>query len=186
MQYYTVAGSRKTPVAVLETMRQVAKALDYSGYVLRTCASHGPGLIAYGASQEATGLGQRWVPWLGFDGHFESIHLPDREHFRLAQALRNDWHILPNATQAMKACNVAELLGVGLDQPSRFLLCYSACAAQSPQELTRHSGATGELIRLADYLEIPVVNFARDDALQRLYTLKNQNKKTQSHIFQGD
>ena len=64
--------------------------------------------------------------------------------------------------------------GIGsrsVDEPSEFVLCWTADGAQTEQERSAKAGGTGTAIVLASRLKIPVINLARPGDTDRLTAL---------------
>jgi hypothetical protein len=69
------------------------------------------------------------------------------------------------------ARNSHQILGVGLNDPVAFVICWTPDGAEHERECGPKTGGTGQAIRLASRRGIPVVNLARAGALERIADL---------------
>lgn len=172
---YSGVGSRRTPPAVLQLMREVASDLAGLGYILRSGGADGADMACEEGCDAAGGPKEIFLPWPGFQGRYPdakaSTFLPTPESFELAATLHPAWSNLSRGPRALHARNSLQILGLDLATPSAFVLCWTPDGAQTVQETNSKTGGTGTAIRLASLRGVPVFNLARDDALQRLQAL---------------
>lgn len=148
---YAGVGSRQTPVEIRAQMESIAYVLDENGWTLRS-----------GGAQ-------------GADKAFESQSLPPRRQiFRPSQSAAHPewkahasawhpaWDRCDDYARALHARNSPIMLGEKLDDPVRFVVCWTADG--------KASGGTGQALRIAAGYEIPVFNLFFPDALARLRT----------------
>lgn len=184
--YYTGIGSRSAPELVLEQMRELAAELAGLGYLLRSGAADGADMAFEQGCDAAGGRKAIFLPWPGFQGRHPDAHsctyLPTREAFELAATLHPAWPNLSRGPRALHARNCPQVLGLDLATPSDFVLCWTSDGAQTAKETNSKTGGTGTAIRLASLRGVPVLNLAREDALQRLRTLLAETMMQQDQL----
>ena len=144
MKPYTGVGSRETPDDVLKLMVDVAKRLRESGYVLRS--GHAPGAdqaFEKGAGDQA----EIYLPWKDFEVRVKIAEnafvmpAPARAAFPIAAEHHPNWEWMRPGVRNLHARNVHQVLGVNLNDPSDFLICWTPEASGE--------GGTGQAIRVA-------------------------------------
>lgn len=161
---YAGIGSRKAPHAALAMMRRVAKRLDERGYTLRSGGADG----ADTAFESGSTRKEIFLPWPGFNGNASPLHELPPAAFEIAAAVHPAFGKLSDAVKKLMARNSMQILGVNLDSPVDFVVCWTTDGAECETERSAGTGGTGQAIALADRCGIPVFNLAREDALQRL------------------
>lgn len=164
---YAGIGSRKTPRSVQFDMTLIARALEKLGFTLRSGGADGADLaFERGVSDPA--MKEIFLPWAGFNGSHSklyhqteeqaaaSMELASKHHpawpMLVARANGDDPVLARKARAAMKlhARNGSQILGADLDSPVRFVVCWTEDGGAS--------GGTGQAIRLAESLGIPVLS----------------------------
>ena len=163
---YAGVGARRTPPAVLDSMRDMARELAARGWHLRTGGATG----ADSAFAHAVPAGQRtvFVPWRGYNGWDAAkcrvLGADEIRTMRKAVAPHHPaWERCAGRVRDLHARNVAVLLGADLGQPVDAMVCWT--------DRGRVSGGTGMAIRVARQQGIPVLNLAETDpreAMRRL------------------
>lgn len=162
---YAGIGSRKTPPAELARMTQAAKRLAGMGYTLRSGAAPG----ADSAFEAGAGAKKEiFLPWRGFNSSTSSFVEPTREAADVAACLHPAWDKLPPSVRKLMARNSHQILGADLGTPVDFVVCWTEDGVESEAERTPATGGTGQAIALASRWVIPVFNFAKPDAGDRL------------------
>lgn len=162
---YAGIGSRKAPKDQLERMAKAARRLSEMGYTLRSGAADGAD-----RAFEA-GAGDRkeiYLPWPGFNGSASPLASPSHEAMEVAAAVHPAWSRLSPAARKLQARNSHQILGEDLRTPCDFVVCWTPDGAETEDERGPATGGTGQAIALASRWEIPVFNFARPDAGERL------------------
>jgi len=162
---YAGIGSRDTPEHVLKKMRACAKRLKELGFTLRSGGAKG----ADSAFEQYAGTqAEIYLPFDGFEGKrdngYQLINSQFLPHYSKARHMASEYH--PNwsacndRARQMHTRNVMQMLGASLDKPSLFVVCWTKDG--------RASGGSGQALRIAKALDIPVFNLYFDDALVRL------------------
>lgn len=144
-------GSRETPPDIIDRMKVIAKRLAVQGYVLRTGGASGADEIFLKTYNEVGGPVELYLPWKGFNFHPKGF-LPSKAAYDLAALYHPTWNSLSNGGKSLHARNMHQVLGVGLNDPVNFIVCWTKDG--------KASGGTGQALRLAESLtpKIPVYN----------------------------
>lgn len=155
-RFYAGIGARSTPPVILSLMTRAAFALTKRGYVLRSGHAMGAdSAFERGAGRDA----QIFLPAVGWRGSPSEFH-PDvlgAELWCRARIIAAAHHPafagLSAFVQALHTRNVFQVLGVSLDSPAEFVLCWTADGEAS--------GGTGQALRIATSHAVPVFNLQR-------------------------
>jgi hypothetical protein len=167
--YYTGTGDPQTPYHICKLMEEIAQALSDAGYTLRS--GHGPGAdqaFEAGAEENA----QIFLPWPQFEKrnpiHADAFKLLQytTEARRMAAAAHPFWSKLKDSTKDLITRDYHEILGVNLDRPSDFMICWTRDGAISGAETGHGTGGTGQAIRIAEQHGVPIYNLGRADHLE--------------------
>lgn len=154
MKFYAGIGSRMTPAEVLAYMEGLAGRLRNEGWWLRS--GHAPG--ADQAFERGAGpVAQVYTPWPFFESGVRMVAdelyaNPTPEAHEHAAAYHPHWYSLKPGAKKLMARNSHQVLGYDLRTPVRFLVCWTPGA--------RGEGGTGQAIRIARDLGIPVFDLA--------------------------
>lgn len=145
---YAGIGSRETPVEVQQKMTEIAKRLSRSSYCLRSGGATG----ADTAFEAGANLKQIFLPWNGFNGRVvdgNDYIIPEfcedyviKHHPKPSALSERGWLLMSR--------NAYQILGPSLNEPVEFVLCWTKDG--------KASGGTGQAIRIANNLNIPVFN----------------------------
>lgn len=149
VKYYTGVGSRAAPQEALTHMRHLAKELALLGYTLRSGGAAGSDSAFEDGCDSVDGSKQIFGPYKGFRGRTDLI-LPTVECFTMASEIHPAWHMCSDFAKKAHARNCQQVLGVNLDTPSEFLICWTTGG--------KETGGTSTAIRLAKSKGIPVFN----------------------------
>ena len=161
---YVGIGSRQTPKVILKLMTMYSNMLDESGFTLRSGGDDG----ADSAFVNATQNKEIFLPWKGFNNVDSCFTEPTDKAMALAKEVHPAWKLLSNSARLLMARNCHQVLGINLDYPSDFVLCWTPDGAETEEQTSVNTGGTGQAIRLADRCNIPVFNLKKADAIYRL------------------
>ena len=154
---YAGIGSRKTPPGVMKDMQSIGQALARQGWTLRT--GNCPGAdqaFQQGANSIDANLVKLFLPWPGYQSSQvqpgNAVYTPGRQAYALAAQHHPAWSRCDRLARAMHARNVAIVVGVDLDDPVDFLVCWTPKG--------REVGGTAQGIRVALAYGVPVYNLA--------------------------
>ena len=116
-----------------------------------------------------------FLPWRGFNDNSSTLFNIHPKAFEIAEKTLPHWQYLKDPVRKLMARNVHQVLGIGLDTPSEFLICWTQDGATCEENVTKHTGGTGMAIRIASQNKIPVYNLCNRetlDAITQQYNLK--------------
>ena len=132
MKIYTGVGARSTPNEMLDIIQNVASVLGKQGWVLRSGGADGADYAFETGCDAVQGSKKIYIPWDGFNGRHQdgqSVLTLDQGDRAGATAIVKDVHpaygMLSRGALALHARNTYQVLGLHLDTPSHFLLCYA-------------------------------------------------------------
>jgi len=147
MKYYTGIGSRKTPQETLDWFRVVGTFLANNNYTLRSGGAKGADLYFEKGCDKINGDKEIYLPWHGFENSTSKLIVSDKRAFEIAEKYHPYWHNLKQGGQKLQARNSHQVLGIDLETPSNFIVCY-----------TNGKGGTQQALRIARDKSIPIFN----------------------------
>lgn len=167
-KHFAGIGSRETPPEVLKLLTDLTFQLCSRGLILRSGGAVGADAYCELGARNANSVPEIYLPWPGFNGllsgdGYRTIaddRLPDA--MRIAEQYHPNWASCSYGAKKMHTRNVAQILGGNLDTPSLFVLCWA------PVKEGRVQGGTGQAVRIAQALAIPVFNLFDPGATQKL------------------
>jgi hypothetical protein len=166
MKCYAGIGSRRTPEDVLALMTALAACLRQQGWTLRSGNAEGADLaFQAGAGADA----EVFVPWPSFGPAFQAGaigYVPEPRAYQLAAKHHPNWDACSTAAKHMHARNCQQVLGLTLNEPSRFVVCWTPDG--SLDGTGPGTGGTGQALRVAHHYGVPVFNLARPEHRQRV------------------
>ena len=178
---HTGIGSRSTPTRALHLMERLAARLAQLGWTLRSGGADGADSAFERGAARHEGACTIFLPWPAFSGA-KGIVAPAQTAQTAQTAQRAEaivsavhpiWNSLPPPVKALHTRNVYQVLGLELDQPSAFVLCWTPDAAECEASSSRSTGGTRSAIVIAARHAAPVINLHRTDSLTRLAELVN-------------
>lgn len=163
MKYYAGIGSRETPGPILERMAEIAARRSETGiWTLRS--GHAPGADqAFEVGADGTNV-EIYLPWASFEKQIP-IHrnayaqkAPSLAAYVMAGEHHPAWRWLKQGAKSLHARNSHQIFGRHLDNPVSLVICWTPDGAETADEVTKHTGGTGQAIRLACANGIPVYN----------------------------
>jgi hypothetical protein len=162
---YAGIGSRKTPPDQLARMKVAAQRLAGMGFTLRSGGADGADTAFESGAGEKKEI---FLPWRGFNGRDSVFFEPSRDAQNVAAALHPAWDKLSPAAKKLMARNSHQVLSASLKNPVQFVACWTPDGCSHESERGFDTGGTGQAIALASRWGIPVFNFARPDAGERM------------------
>ena len=165
---YAGIGSRETPAHVLEIMATVANELAGRGWTMRSGHAGGADSAFEAGARSANGPMEIFIPWSGFNGGYH-----ERDSVINAQVLPNwitangiagqlhpAWNKCSSGAKLLHTRNIYQIAGQDLTSPVNCVVCWTTDG--------KASGGTGQAMRFAEYLEIPIFNLYSANALDNL------------------
>lgn len=181
----TLIGSRETPQDVIKEMVATGRLLCDLGWRGRSGLAPGADQAWYrGALQSAR------YPEIGFENYLPNDWMmgtpdPDRRIYNArtlpdyeratehALFARGSFNGLKKGGIELHVRNVYQVLGVDLQTPSKFLICYAIPIGC--KSLVR--GGTNTAVQLAHYFKIPVINMATDVGRDRVQAFLQKHQQ---------
>ncbi len=171
-KFYTGIGSRTTPDKILKIFAKLGE-IYKDKYTLRSGGAPGADTAfeEYLATTEAT----IFLPWKGFNNHQSTLYNQHPQASSIAEKHHPAWSHLASSVQKLMARNVHQILGVSLDHPSEFVVCWTEDGADKKELITKHTGGTGLALKIACEYNIPIYNLGNPEMLELF--LNNYNLK---------
>lgn len=146
-------------------MTRIAEKLRSQGYVLRSGGADGADLaFERGAGNKK----QIFLPWKRFNGNeSEFCNVPQKVIDFSLDFHPNGAHLRPGVQKIMGR-NAQQVLGPDLDEPSKFLICWTPFETEAALELKNKIGGTGQAIRIARAHDIPIYNLREEETWERM------------------
>lgn len=162
---YAITGNEDISEAGNQALIEIRNILDTQGYTVRTSGMKGPQKLFLEAKNK-----ELILPWREFDGLESKFTFTTEEAKFLAQKTHPAWDKLPSdAVKTIVTSVVRCLCGQNLKSPAQFMITWSADGCEDPSASTRDTGRIQHALAVAYESRIPIFNFARSDAKERLF-----------------
>ena len=155
---YAGIGSRETPLDTCKLMTELAQRLSRLGYTLYSGGADG----ADEAFEKGASRKKIFLPWDGFNGR-----RVDNDQYTVppyVEDLARKFHPAGDRLKVgalkMMSRNCYQVLGPDLKSPVEFIICWTKDG--------KASGGTGQAIRIAESVGIPVFNLKNPNGLSSL------------------
>lgn len=145
---YAGIGSRETPEHIMQQMGNIAMTLALRGFILRSGAAKGADKAFEAGCDMVRGLKVIRT---------STQYAPALEH---ASRYHPNWDACDDTARGLHARNSQIMLGDWFDEPVRFVVCWTPNGAVT--------GGTGQALRIADAMGIPVFNLWHASAQAQL------------------
>ena len=153
---YAGIGSRLTPPNILEEMTNIGFNLAKLGWTLRSGHADGADLAFEDGAIQAGGNTEIFVPWPSFNDRFKGADLIcapyNAEAEEVASRYHPNWAACSQAAKKLHTRNVYQIAGLDLSTPVEMVICWTKNASGA--------GGTGQAIRIAKDLNIPIFDLA--------------------------
>lgn len=156
MSYYAGIGSRETPIELKPVIKQLVEELNNKGYILRSGGA--PGADSF--FEEYSENSEIFLPWRNFNNNTSTLFNPTQEAFNMAEKYHPNWKKLSYGAKKLMARNTHQILGEDLKTPVDFVICWTKNG--------KTVGGTGQALRIAEDLGIPIYNLYFDTTLELL------------------
>jgi hypothetical protein len=159
MTAYAGIGSRRTPEEFELIMGNLALFLQ-DHFTLRSGGCPGPDLwFENGVTNGNTEIFLHKKGGITTNHKSELYQVSDKA-LRIAEHFHPVWSQLGYTAKLLMGRNSYQILGPNLDNPVVFVLCYTPDGCEDGKYTTKNTGGTGQAIRLASYMGIPIINMA--------------------------
>lgn len=151
-KYFTGIGSRETPELLIPTIQGLSEKLINLGFILRSGGADGSDSFWEKAYDNLGGEKEIYLPWKNFNNNSSPLYEDKPWAMELAEIYHPNWNRLSPAAQKLHSRNVYQVKGYNdyWDEKSDFVICYTPDG--------KDSGGTGQAIRIARQMNIPVFN----------------------------
>ena len=155
MFIYAGIGSRKTSPIALQQMKTIGRELAATWH-LRSGYADGADQAFFFGAMEGKGTATNFIPWEGFNGapgndeRFVVGYPP--EAMNIAKQFHPNWDACSSAAKLLHMRNVFQIAGLDLNTPVDMVVCWTPNG--------KRGGGTGQALRIAEYLNIPIFDIA--------------------------
>lgn len=162
---YTGIGSRETPYEITKVMFTIAHELATHDWTLRSGHAEGADQAFERGAKQAKGAMEIYLPWDGFEGaranhgknttqeYWVPSELPMYEEAeQIAAMFHPRWDLCKQGARKLHTRNVYQVVGRSLEEKSDLVICWTKDG--------KGGGGTGQALRIAEYLEIPIFDLA--------------------------
>ena len=172
MNKYAGIGARKTPHDVLTLMHHGAATLAQQGYCLRSGGAPGADSAFEQGCDSQNGTKDIYLPWRKFNNSDSPLYIVSAAAIDIAKYVYGPrWQFLSNTTRQLMARNCYQILGLQLNDPVDFVVCWTPDGCTSSATRSVRSGGTGQAIALASDLGIPVYNLNTKVGMQEFVNI---------------
>lgn len=170
--YYAGIGSRKTPADICELMQELGKQLALKDLVFRSGGAEKADISFEKGCDEVEGAKQifytnNWKERRGYTSLTRTWNYTPSLWTQaevIASQYHPAWGYLKGYSRRLMTRNCFQVLGENLQKPAKFVICWTPDGAKD--KTTPRSGGTGQAIRIANAMGIPVYNLANQDDLE--------------------
>lgn len=168
---YAGIGSRETPDDIQVLMIQIGQELASMGWTLRSGHAQGADeAFEFGALKVPNASMEIFLPWKGFrnspkqDPRYIAPEVSG-EMIRVAKQFHPAWDRCTEAAKLLHARNGCQIAGLDMSIASDMVVCWTKGG--------RGGGGTGQALRLAAHLNLPIFDLAIPGTVDRLVTFVN-------------
>ena len=165
---YAGIGSRETPIHVLELMTNIGAELAQRNWILRSGAAVGADSAFEVGCDIAHGTKEIYLPWANFNGQGMSPSVIHADRLKLyvtakahAEHFHPAWEKCSAAARKLHTRNVFQIGGADLATTVDMVVCWTPGA--------RRTGGTGQALRIAEALEVPIFDLAKPGTTDDLF-----------------
>lgn len=161
---YAGIGSRETPSNIIDMMYYIADYLS-PNWTLRSGYADGADMAFASEVMLRKGNFEMYIPWSGFNGaprNDPRFIVPDftPELMALAEKFHPAWNKCSYGAKKLHARNGCQILGRDLKTPVNMVVCWTPGG--------KGGGGTGQAIRIAKSLDIPIFDLAIENKINEL------------------
>ncbi len=177
-KYYAGVGSRKTPPDIIILIRKISEKLSQTGWTLRSGGARAADkAFEFSALESEIYYADRTLENISRDELGNKIKVLTKtvspEAWEVARQIATRhhprWSHLSSLAKCLMTRNTFQLTGIIQDNrytPSSFVVCWTPDGAY--EKTTIKTGGTGQAIRIANTLNIPVFNLANKTHKERI------------------
>lgn len=158
--HYAGIGSRSTPKHVQEYFYNIAAFLSTKGFTLRSGGAQGADIALELGCNRVNGDKEIYLPWRYFEKSNSNLIVTNPKAYEIAKQFHPYWDNLSEGAKKLQARNSHQVLGVDLETPSQFVLCWTKDG--------KGSGGTGQALRIARHYDIPVFDAGKYETVDEI------------------
>ena len=163
-KYYAGIGARKTPENILELMSEISFKLEKQGFILRSGGANGADEAFEKGILNSTNK-EIFLPIKGWRKNTSPFYNVNKEAYEIAKNYHPFyWKLKPFAKKCM-ARNSYQILGIDLNTPVEFVICWTKEGMNSNSDPKMYDGGTSQALRIAIDKNIPIYNLKNDNDL---------------------
>lgn len=171
-RFYTGVGSRKTPWYICNIMTTLASILESQNFILRSGGAEGADqAFEKGVSNpdnKMSFLEQALFVENGKNILYLKEQIQEARIYIFNNNIHSIWLRLPEKHKSMHTRNIFQVLGLDMNEPSKFTVCWTPDKAKKLNDTSRKTGGTGTAIGTSSHNNIPVYNLACKDDLNKI------------------
>lgn len=156
MDAYSGIGSRRTPDDILQKMTAIATLLQ--DHLTLRSGGCDPGADLAFENGVTNGNKEIFLHKKNGFGNPSPLYTVSDKALKLAEHFHPTWNILGSTARLLMGRNGYQVLGRNLDDPVKFVLCYTPDGIENGKYRTKDSGGTAQAVHIASDLGIPVIN----------------------------
>jgi len=162
-KFYAGIGSRETPPGVEPMIEEASGFLGKLGFTLRSGGAPGADSMF---EKYHKGEMEIYLPWKGFNDNISDLYLDNIDQTKVSEAREiarehhPSWARLSIGAKKLMTRNTFQILGNDLKTQVKFVVCWTKGG-------TINSG-TGQAMRIAKSLNIPIFNLYHKDSLYKI------------------
>jgi hypothetical protein len=144
-------------------MQQIGVYMAVHQHTLRSGAAPGADAAFEAGCTANNGKMEIYIPWTGFADReaSETVHVGvSPQALRIAQKHHPNWNACQFGARRLHGRNVYQILGLDLKTPVDFVVCWTKGG--------KRGGGTGQALRIAEALKIPIFDLAVPAAMDAL------------------
>ncbi len=171
---YAGIGSRNIPSNIDQLCQQIGEMLAEMDFTLRSGGAKGADTAFEIGCDRSNGKKEIYLPYKEFNGNTSELYGVRGDALKVGKKYHPKWNSLSFEQQCLIGRNGYQVLGEYLNDPVRFVICWTA--DQAELSTTIRTGGTGQGIRIANDYNIPVYNLCRG------YSLKDIARIATTHM----
>ena len=160
---YAGIGSRNITKEVYQLFIELGKYLAENGFTLLSGGADGSDTAFEHGCQLGNGKKDIYIPWLKFNGRINATVVTNPKAFTIAEKYHPAFSRLSQGARKLMARNSHQVLGLDLESPIDFILCY-----------TPPTGGTTQALRIAKDYNIPIFNLYEYETTELFIQAFNQ------------
>jgi len=160
---YVGTGNAEVPETALAALKEIRDILDQRGYTVRTSAFDGPDKMFMDAKHKEV-----IIPWRNFADSQSKLTFTSEEAMYFAKQFFPKFDDMKDTVKKFLAKNVRLVCGQNLKSLAQFVVVWTEDGCEDPKIRSPKTGNSSHVIAVAHHLNIPVFNFGKQDARERL------------------